>query len=122
MPPATDTELDRISDFKGGLLPVLERQQTHLRILRQVLSSSIITPEERLSMQDVSLPLDRSITEFQGLIREAIMQLNPGNLDQEARKNFHNFFNAEPSAHRMSYVVFLLTAVHLKRYAVEAAA
>lgn len=121
MQPATDKELDRIADFKGGLTPVLERQQTHARILRQVLSSSIITPEERLSLQDVSVTLDRTITELQGLVREAMVQLGSGNLDQEARKNFHNFFSAETSEHRLSYVKFLLTAVHLKRYAVEAA-
>ncbi|MBU42596.1 MAG: hypothetical protein CMN76_05215 [Spirochaetaceae bacterium] len=117
-----NTELERISDFKGGLIPVLERQQTHIRILRQVLSSSIITPEERLSLQDVSVNVDRTLTELSGVIRESLMQLGASNLDQEARKNFHNFFSADPSDHRLSYVRFLLAAVYVKRFSMEAGA
>ncbi len=118
----TGTELERISDFKGGLIPVLERQSTHIRILRQVLSSSIITPEERLALQDVSVNIDRSLTEVQGLIREATLHLGPGNMDQEARKNFHNFFSSDQTEHKLAYVNFLLTAVHLKRFCMEASA
>lgn len=119
MQATTNTELDRIGDFKGGLMPNLERQQTHVRILRQVLSSSIITPEERLALQEVSVNVDRSLTELQGVIREGILHLSPSHTDQEAKKNFHNFFSADPTEHRLAYVRFLLTAVHLKRFAME---
>lgn len=120
MQAARKMEMDRISDFKGGIMPVLERQQTHIRILRQVLSSSIITAEERLLLQDVSVEIDRTLTELQGLVREATMLLNPGNTAQEARKNFHNFFASDPTEHKMNYVAFLLSAVHGKRLALEA--
>jgi hypothetical protein len=115
-----NTELERISEFKGGISQLLERQETHARILRQVFSSSVVSGEERLALQDVSVNIDRTITQLQGLIREASIQLNASNLDQEARKAFHNFFSADMTAHRVTYVSFLLQAVHSKRFALEA--
>lgn len=125
MDPRSETsdlgELSLIQEFKLGYQEVIDRQSALSRTAIQLLTSPIITPDERRIVNELRATVDKALAQIQTLCRSAISDLQPLQLDKEAMRDYHNVFSGDVTDHRLSYVRFLKTYVLLKRLTLDLA-
>ncbi|MEQ9365863.1 MAG: hypothetical protein RIF32_16590 [Leptospirales bacterium] len=115
-PAADQDEIDRLRVFKMGYGELIDRQNSLARTAQQLLSSSILTGEDRNKLADRRQSIDQSLKELQKLGRELSTDLHPGNLEKTATREYHNIFSGDVTDHRLAYAQFLKTHEFLKRY------
>ncbi|MCR9143575.1 MAG: hypothetical protein NXI24_15110 [bacterium] len=113
-------ERDRLGVFKSGYSALTDRQNALVQTAQQLLSSSMLTGEDRSKLADKRQTIDQSLKELQKLGRELSTDLNPGNLEKTATREFHNIFSGDVTDHRLAYAQFLKTYEYLKRYYLQA--
>ena len=119
--PAADAEeIERLNVFKTGYNELIDRQNSLTQTAQQLLSSSILSGDDRNKLADKRQGIDQALKELQKLGRELSTDLNPGNLEKTAVRGFHNLFSGDVTDHRLSYVRFLQTHALLKGYYLQA--
>ena len=112
-------ELDAISLFKKGYNEVIEAQTNLVRSTQQLLGSNLASADDRSRLQEARTTIDKALGEMQKQARQLSSDLNPGNLEKDSIREYHNIFSGEVTDHRVSFIRFLKTYVALKRYALE---
>lgn len=119
---ADQAELDRLNIFKSGYNEIIERQNSLIQTARQLFTSPILTGEDRNRLSSERQAIDVSLKDLQKHGRELQTDLNPGNLDKAATREFHNLFSGDVTDHRLAYAKFLRTYSLLKQYYLQATA
>ncbi len=109
-------EIARLSPFKTGYSAILERHQEAARTAQQLLSSSILSGEDRGKLGPHRAEIDKALTDIQKLCRELASDLHPSNIDKEARREYHNIFSGDVTDHRQAFVAYLKTYVYLQNF------
>lgn len=115
------SEIEQISDFKNGYLKVLESQLYLTQNTVALLSSSILTADDRQCMSDYRSELDMGLRDILKIIRQSMTDISASNLEKEAHRDYHNLFNGDASDERIAFIVFLKTYVVLKNFTMDAA-
>ncbi len=125
MQPSSETsdlgELSLIQEFKHGYQEVIDRQAALGRNASQLLTSPIITPDERRVVSELRDTVDKALTQIQNLCRAAVSDLQPLQLDKEAMRDYHNVFSGDVTDHRLSFVRFLKIYALIKRLTLDLA-
>lgn len=117
---ADQEETGRLNIFKMGYNELIERQNSLVQTAQQLISSSILSGEDRNKLSGQRQEIDQVLKELQKLGRELSTDLSPGNLEKTAAREFHNLFSGDVSDHRLSYAQFLKSHEFLNRYYLQA--
>lgn len=109
-------EIDRLTPFKTGYGSIQERHQEAARTAQQLLSSSILTGEDRGKLSPHRAEIDKALTDIQKLCRELGSDLHPANIEKEAQREYHNIFSGDVTDHRRNFVAYLKTYVYLQTF------
>ncbi|HNF28510.1 MAG TPA: hypothetical protein PKV80_28860, partial [Leptospiraceae bacterium] len=114
-----DRELEKIEEFKKGYLPIIEKQLSMARAAQQLLASGMATQQERAKMTSAMAEIDKALIDIQNVCRQTLIDITPTTLEKEAGRDYHSVFTEEINDHRLSYISFLKSYIHLKRFALE---
>lgn len=106
-------ELERIARFKQGFNDFLDQQTAHSAACQQLLMSQVISREERQKLQAYSAAIDKDLGEIGSHVRKLKSNLSPAHLEKEAAREYHAFFDAEPSENGRKFLEFFKTFEYL---------
>lgn len=114
-------ELARIKDFKEGYKAVIENQEGYVESSISLMSSGILGAEERKLLSQKGTEIDNTLRDISKISKVAIRELSDVELENEAKKDYHNMFTGDHEDAKLLFIQFFKAYVILKQYSVNVA-